>query len=412
MPLDTSAACHKGLGLGDDFHQWNLLREDVSLPAAVLLSDNVEHNLRWMQRFIERYGVKLAPHGKTTMSTKLFDEQMQHGAWGITLATVHQVQVAYSAGIRRVIMANQLIGKTNMTIIRQLLANDPTFDFYCLIDSSENVKQLGQFFRGENHRPLQVLLEIGVDHGRTGIRNENDEQNILDALSSYADSIKLVGVELFEGVLADETSVRSMLQRAVACLQRLWHGKQLSRVPPILSGAGSSWYDIVAEEFAKVDSPVDIVLRPGCYLTHDMGIYHKAQTRILQQNSVAQEISTEGALRPALQIWAYVQSIPELNQAIIALGKRDAAFDAGYPLPILQYRAGWTKPNEIDHHQYQITKMMDQHAFLSCPSEHQLMVGDMIVFDISHPCLTFDKWRKILRVDSNYNVIDVLDTHF
>lgn len=412
MALDMSGACHKGQGIGDDFRRWNLLREDVSLPAAVLLSDNVEHNLRWMQRFIEGYGVKLAPHGKTTMTTKLFDQQMKHGAWGITLATVHQVQVAYSAGIRHVIMANQLIGKTNMAIIRQLLDDDPTFDFYCLIDSSENVKQLGEFFSDGNHRHLQVLLEIGVDRGRTGIRNEDDEQNILDALSKYTDSIKLVGVELFEGVVAEETAVRSMLQRTVACLQRLQNANRFFRAPPILSGAGSSWYDIVAEEFAKVDSPVDIILRPGCYLTHDMGVYQKAQTRILQQNAIAQEISAEGALRPALQIWAYVQSIPEATRAIIALGKRDAAFDAGYPLPILQYRTGWTKPHEIDQRQYQITQMMDQHAFMNCPSEHQLMVGDIIVFDISHPCLTFDKWRKVLLVDSDYNVTDVLDTFF
>lgn len=47
---------------------WNLLREDVSLPAAVLYESRMRHNLQWMQRFMEAYQVKLAPHGKTTMS--------------------------------------------------------------------------------------------------------------------------------------------------------------------------------------------------------------------------------------------------------------------------------------------------------------------------------------------------------
>ena len=69
---------------------WNLLREDLSLPAAVLYRDRLEHNLRWMQRFIDAYGVKLAPHGKTTMAPRLFDMQLDGGAWGITLATAHQ----------------------------------------------------------------------------------------------------------------------------------------------------------------------------------------------------------------------------------------------------------------------------------------------------------------------------------
>jgi D-serine dehydratase len=309
-------------------------------------------------------------------------------------------------------MANQLVGKTNMTIIQQLLDDDPNFDFYCLIDSSSNIEQLGKFFHNQKQRQLQVLLEIGVNNGRTGIRNEEEENIILNTLSKYPNSLALVGVELFEGVLNEEQPIRLMLQRAVTCLERLINSNQVSRSPPILSGAGSAWYNIVAEEFSKIGHTVDIILRPGCYLSHDMGTYHRAQKRILEQSSIARDISHDGALRPALQIWAYVQSIPETNRAIIALGKRDAAFDAGYPIPVLQYRSEWPKPMEIDQTKYQITNMMDQHAFLSCPSDHNLIVGDIIVFDVSHPCLTFDKWRKILLINNDYAVIDILDTYF
>jgi D-serine dehydratase len=412
MQADALFRCHKGQGIDIEYRQWNLLREDISLPTAVLLSDNIEHNLRWMQQFIDRYHVKLAPHGKTTMSPKLFHKQIESGAWAITLATVHQVQVAYAAGIRRIIMANQLIGRTNMAIIKQLIDNDPDFDFYCLIDSSMNIEQLGQYFGQTRGRALQVLLEIGVDQGRTGIRNDNDENVMMNTLQQYEDSLALAGVELFEGILIDEQSVRSMLQRTVACLQRLQNDERFFRSPPILSGAGSSWYDIVADEFSHVNCPVDIVLRPGCYLTHDKGIYDSAQTRILEQNSIAREISGQGALRPALQIWAYVQSLPEANRAIIAFGKRDVAFDAGFPIPILHYRTKWLKPNEIDARHYRIVKMMDQHAFLDCPLDHCLMIGDMLGFDISHPCLTFDKWRKVLVIDQDYSIVDVLDTYF
>ncbi|CAF2327565.1 unnamed protein product [Rotaria sp. Silwood2] len=402
----------KGLGIGDNYHEWNLLREDVSLPAASLSSENIEHNLRLMQNFIEKYNVKLAPHGKTTMCPKLFHRQLNYGAWAITLATVQQVQLAYSAGIRRILMANQLVGKTNMTIIKQLLDNDPDFDFYCLIDSSKNIEQLGEFFNNEKQKRLQVLLEIGVHNGRTGIRTDEDETIILNTLAQYKNSLALVGVELFEGVLNEEQPIRLMLQRAVACLQRLINSNQLARLPPILSGAGSAWYDIVAEEFSKVGPTVDVILRPGCYLTHDRGIYHRAQTRILERNSIIRDISKNDAFRSALQIWAYVQSIPEINRAIIGFGKRDAPCDADYPIPVLHYRSEWSKPIEISHNKYQITNMMDQHAFMACPSDHNLMVGDIIAFDISHPCLTFDKWRKILLINNNYTVIDILDTYF
>ena len=114
---------------------WNLLREDISLPAAVLYEDKLKHNLAWMRQFIAAYGVQLAPHGKTTMAPRLFEMQLQAGAWGITLATAHQTRVAHAHGVRRVLMANQLVGRQNMAIVASLL-RDPEFEFYCLVDSA------------------------------------------------------------------------------------------------------------------------------------------------------------------------------------------------------------------------------------------------------------------------------------
>src|ERR1700744_3008177 len=60
--------------------EWNLLNEDISLPAAVLYADRIEHNLKWMQAFVAEYGVKLAPHGKTTMAPQLFRRPLDNGA--------------------------------------------------------------------------------------------------------------------------------------------------------------------------------------------------------------------------------------------------------------------------------------------------------------------------------------------
>src|ERR1039457_1122252 len=149
---------------------WNLLREDLSLPSAVLYEERLQHNLNWMQQFITAYGIKLAPHGKTTMAPRLFEMQLQAGAWGITLATAHQSLVAYTHGVRRVLMANQLIGKENMAIVGRML-RDPGFEFYCLVDSAAQVDQLGAFFSKHDQR-LQVLLELGVMGGRAGVRSE------------------------------------------------------------------------------------------------------------------------------------------------------------------------------------------------------------------------------------------------
>lgn len=415
--LSHISPLNKGLGLLDGPVDpcdvaglgWNLLREDLSLPVAVLYDDRLTHNLQWMQQFIAEYGVKLAPHGKTTMAPGLFERQLAGGAWGITLATAHQTRIAYAHGVRRVLMANELTGKANMEIIARLL-QDRSFEYFCLVDSATQVDQLGAFFSHHDRR-LNVLLELGVTGGRTGIRDDAQLESVLAALSHWREVIAPCGVELYEGVLSDEAPVRAFLQRAVAVTRMLAQASRFERDPILLSGAGSAWYDVVAEVFSQAGfgDSVEIVLRPGCYLTHDAGIYREAQSKILARNPIAQKM--QAGLRPALQVWAYVQSIPEDGLAIVGMGKRDAAFDAGLPMPSLHFQPGNAMPKAVPGH-WALTKMMDQHAYMQIASGDDLRVGDMIAFDISHPCLTFDKWRTIPVLNADYQVIDIVETFF
>jgi D-serine dehydratase len=388
---------------------WNLLKEDLSLPCAVLYQEKLQSNLDFMRQFVKAYGMRLAPHGKTTMAPKLFHMQLEAGAWGITLATAQQTMVAWKHGVRRVLMANQLVGKQNMAIIAHML-EDPDFQFYCLVDSVQGVEQLGSFFTERGLR-VNVLLEIGVMGGRSGVRNEAQLESVLLALARWRHSVALCGVELYEGVLHDEREIRSFLKRTLDTARDIATEERFDRSPILLSGAGSAWYDVVAEEFsaARFSDPIEIVLRPGCYLTHDMGAYKKAQARILANNSIARSIS--GGLLPAIHVWAYVQSVPEPGRAIIGLGKRDAAFDSGLPTPALHYRPNDGAPTAAPQH-WALTRMMDQHAYMEVSADDNLCVGDMIGFDILHPCLTFDKWRVLPVLDGEYRVVDIVQTYF
>jgi D-serine dehydratase len=415
--LSTISPLNKGMGFLDQPQTpeiiaalgWNLLFEDLTMPCAVLYKDQLQNNLEWMREFMRAYGVQLAPHGKTTMAPRLFQMQLEAGAWGITFATAHQCHIAWQHGVRRILMANQLVGRQNMAVISRLL-NDPEFTFYCLVDSPEQVNQLGAFFAGRNQR-LNILLEVGVMGGRTGVRNDQQMNAVLAALSKWPEALALCGVEMYEGVLDQEPLIRAFLQRAIHVARSLLEAGRFQQTPAILSGAGSAWYDIVAEEFsaAGFGHAVQLILRPGCYITHDVGSYRKAQARILASNPIAQQMHP--ALEPALQVWACVQSIPEAERAIIALGKRDAAFDSGLPTPALHYRPGDSSPNTAPSN-WSLSKMMDQHAYMQIGPEDDIRVGDMIGFDIAHPCLTFDKWRTLPVLDSTYQVVDFIQTFF
>ncbi|HVH88707.1 MAG TPA: hypothetical protein VM912_18460, partial [Terriglobales bacterium] len=304
---------------------------------------------------------------------------------------------------------NQLVGKQNMAIISRLL-EDPEFEFFCLVDSAHNVESLGGFF-GNRKQRLNVLIESGAEDGRTGVRNREQLRALIEALSRYPAAFSLCGLEVYEGVLNDERAIRSYLQGAIDIARELAHDGLFHRHPVILSGAGSTWYDVVAEIFSNSDigEPIELILRPGCYLAHDVGAYRVAQEQIQRRNPVAREM--DPALQPALQLWAYVQSIPEPEKAILTLGKRDVAFDAGLPVPVAQYRPGQPQPVAAPK-SWSLTRIMDQHAFMQIGNGDNIRVGDMIALDISHPCLTFDKWRYLPVLDSEYRVIDIVQTFF
>jgi len=172
--------------------RWNLLAEEISLPAAVLYEERLVHNLRWMQSFINEYGLKLAPHGKTTMAPKLFRRQIEGGAWGLTVATAQQARVAFAHGVPRVLMANVLIGRRNMELVAEALAEDGNRSFFCLVDSEAAVAALARFF-GVRRQTVDVLLELGPAGGRTGARDPAQETAVVAALAGARDTVRLAG---------------------------------------------------------------------------------------------------------------------------------------------------------------------------------------------------------------------------
>ncbi len=113
LPPSSRAADIPDLGQAG----WNLLREDLPLPVAVLRHSALERNEAWMRAFRERTGVLMAPHGKTTMSPQLFRMQLDAGCWAITVATVHQMRVCRHFGIERIVLANQLIGRQEIDYV-------------------------------------------------------------------------------------------------------------------------------------------------------------------------------------------------------------------------------------------------------------------------------------------------------
>lgn len=416
---------NKGLPIVEPLRQgaigvqgWNVLHADTSFPVAVLKTAALKHNLEWMRAFCERHGVLLAPHGKTTMSPQLFGAQLANGAWGITLASASQVQVAHRFGVRRVLLANQLIAPADIRSILALLRGDPDFACVVLADSLAGVARLAQAVAAHPlQRPLPVLVELGLAGKRAGCRTPEEALTVARAIAG-APGLLLAGFEGYEGLLvtddreSDLRAVDAFLAQLVALAQSADDEGLFTGTEILLSAGGSSYFDLVARGFARAGSlskPVTAILRSGCYLTSDHGLYER---HIRELN--VREDEGEG-LRPALEVWSMVQSRPESMLAILTMGKRDASHDAGLPVPLAWHRPGPGVPHPLPEGAA-IAKMNDQHAYLRLPEGHplcsELAVGDLVGCGISHPCTTFDKWKLLLEVDDGYAVRGAINTFF
>ncbi|HAT1609437.1 TPA: amino acid deaminase [Raoultella planticola] len=386
----------------------NLLAEEVCLPAALVKKTALENNIAWMQRYADTRGVSLAPHGKTTMTPWIFQAQQRAGAWGIGVGSAWQASAAMASGIERVLMVNQLVGQANMQVVSHLKAHYRTVDFLCCVDSLANARTLSAFFSARQ-QTLDVLIELGVPGGRCGCRNVDAALALAQEVAALP-GLTLRGLELYEGVLHGDDpqpQVEALLHQAagLACqMAPLVEGEF------ILTGAGTVWYDVVCNVWLAAQKPdrCRVVIRPGCYITHDMGIYEIAQQELIARDPIACDLG--GDLTSALELMAMVQSVPEADRAVVNFGKRDCAFDAGLPQPVAHYRNGKALPLQAD--EIVSVGIMDQHCMLRLAPGCDVQVGDIVVFGTSHPCLTFDKWKTLLLVDDAYNVLEELDTLF
>lgn len=388
-----------GEPLPSDPHvEGTLLGGEIPLPRLVLRRSALDHNIALMARWCREHGVELAPHAKTTMAPYVIERQLDAGAWGMTAATVEQAARLRQMGVGRIVIANEVVDRAGL---RWIAAVNDWAGLHCLVDSVAGVRLMERELAAAGaSAPLAVLVELGVAGRRAGCRSDAEALAVARAV---ADSplLRLAGVECFEGVLDDAAAVDALLERVAAVTAELRRAELLDPPDgtPLVTAGGSVFFDRVAALRARLlaDGPATIVLRSGCYVTHDHGIYERLSP--LAAGGGAGD--PRQRLRPALELWAEVLSRPDAERAIVGFGRREAPHDAGLPVPLrAEDRDGGAVALGPEA---AITGLNDHHAFLADPG--RLAVGDRVVLGISHPCTAFDRWRVVTVLDDDDTVV-------
>jgi D-serine deaminase-like pyridoxal phosphate-dependent protein len=383
--------------------------DDLEPPVLLLREEALRHNLTLMAAFCERSGVDLAPHGKTSMAPQLWARQLAAGAWGITAATASQARLMRDVGVRRIVIANELVDRASIEWVARELS-DPQLELLCYVDSPRGVEILDAGLSNAHApRALDVVVELGYVGGRTGARTIEEAIVVAERVRASS-GLRLAGVAGYEGLVCRDRS-QSCLDRVrqyLDAVRRL--AKSLTdeggfgdRI--VLTAGGSAFFDVVVERLHDMwrgDVPAHVILRSGCYLTHDSGLYERL-------SPFAVESDSSSRFRSAMEVWGPVLSRPEREMAIVGFGRRDVPFDQGMPIPI-SIRSSSGDVRQLDG--CVVTELNDQHAFLRVDDGVALHVGDLVKCGISHPCSAFDRWRVIPVLDENDRVVDAVATFF
>lgn len=384
-------------------------------PVMVLREEALDHNIQALAAFAAKHELLFAPHGKTSMAPQLWQRQIDAGAWGITVATPAQLLIARRAGVSRALIANEVLDVTALDWIASELASDAGFEFACFVDSAAGVRAvaaagIAHGLEQSERGGFPVLVDVGFVGGRTGVRSRAEARALADLVEATP-GIRLVGVSSYEGGLPTVEAVQGYFAGIRALVEEL-ASDGLLPADAIVTAGGSAYFDQVGSELSvewarSVLPRARVILRSGAYVSHDDGVY--------VGKTAFNRIPEQGSLNGALQIWAQVLSAPEPGLALVGMGKRDAAYDSGLPVPLLLRRADAsgahvsTSTEPFDG--ATVTALDDHHAYLALPDGVTVQPGDLVAFGISHPCTAFDKWRNIPVVDESDLIIDVVRTY-
>lgn len=353
-------------------------------PYLAIDDDAVTANVEVMAKWCARQGVALAPHAKTTMSRYVVEKQLAAGAWGLSAATVAQAGALAAFTERPLMIANQVVGDPEIDALVGWRR-----DVLSWVDSVAQVDALELRAAGRD-RPLPVLLEVGLPGGRAGVRNL-DEACAVAARVRASRHLQLRGVAGYEGSYGTgaepAVGVDRFLDRVAEVVNVLDRGGLFTGLAEVLVTVGGSMYFDRCVRLSGLtlrdDLRVTTLLRSGCYVVHDDGLYAR-------MTPAARGVAAAPTFRSAASVVARVQSRPEPGLALVGAGRRDLAYDQDLPVILAWHSArGVAAPGGGSV----VVRLDDQHAYVRVPADLELAVGDRAVLGISHPCSVFDRWR-------------------
>ncbi len=164
--------------------------DDIPTPALLLDLDRLEANLERMARRTRELGVGLRPHAKTHKCVEIARRQLELGAPGLTVSTLHEARVFADHGFDDLTWAFPVIPSR----VPEAAALSRDVVLRLVVDSPEAVDALLR-----ERQPFRVLLQVDCGYGRVGVDPEADRSVELARRISRAGRLRFEGILTHSG---------------------------------------------------------------------------------------------------------------------------------------------------------------------------------------------------------------------
>ena len=328
-------------------------KEEIDTPALLIDLDVFEANIRTMADFFKTVNAELRPHAKTHKTPIIANKQLEAGAIGITCAKLGEAEAMVHAGIRDVLIANQVVGSQKIARLINLAKNS---EIMVAVDDADNVDQLSAAAEAKGVT-LRVLIEVSTGMGRCGAMPGEPTLTLAQHILK-SKGLKFEGLMGYEGhTVARPDLIERKIEtgKAVELLIDTKHFLEDNGIAVgIMSGGGTGTHAITGSY------PEMTEIQAGSYVFMD-STYHNVE-------GVGERFPC------SLTLLTTVVSRPEPTRVIVDSGMKVLTKEFGIPQPLAEG--------------LEMRGLSEEHGTMDAEPSVDLKPGDKVEILPSHCCTT------------------------
>jgi D-serine deaminase-like pyridoxal phosphate-dependent protein len=192
------------MGLARDTEWQHGEGNELVTPALAMNLAAFEHNLAAAENLLRGTGKLLRPHVKTHRTSGLATRQMGPVASGVTCATVQEAEVMAAAGIKDLLLANEIVTSQKIQRMASLAKQSRVI---MAVDAHGGVAALSQA-ANRGGVTVEVLVDMDIGLGRCGVGDASRARELAIAIGR-APALRFAGLMGYEGRIRASVADRS-----------------------------------------------------------------------------------------------------------------------------------------------------------------------------------------------------------